>query len=564
MTTYFASPGGSPSGAGTAASPWDLDTALRSSGNPGGTIDPGDTLFLRGGVYTGVFVSNLAGSAGSPITVRSFPGEQAILDGNFDTTLSASINASVETIQLATNKIRSGTTVRVENEDIVIASGPSGGGPYSYSCTRGWNGTTAASHTSGIAVKVKGSVLLDSGSYTIWWGLEIRDSDLQRQIPDPSYQGFRGDGLELRGAYTKVVHCLIHDTLNGVGFWVQAEDSELVGCVVVNSGYLHAGGNGGGGHGLYCENHEPSHKLVRDCVFMNAFGYPLHCFAVSAYVENLTLDGIMVSGGGACTVAQGGPARPTAHIGADSNPASGILLKNSAFFDPPRSGAGVTLGYAGVVEEDIVVTDCVFDAGHMEVSEWQDITFRRNVATETFSSIETARYVFFTDTPVGVAAPLTDDYDWDQNTYFTEAAEVFAWRFGGGSSSVGTFAQWKTATGLDGASTRSAGRPTGTKVIVRPSPYVRGRIHAAIFNWDEASSVLVPIGDALRPGDAYRVTLVERYNQAPIATGIYAGGSIAVPMTSPGATTGPVGTGMSAVPTTLPEYGVVVIERING
>jgi hypothetical protein len=44
-------------------------------------LSPGDTLYLRGGVYYENVALRLTGRADAPITLRSFPGEQAILDG---------------------------------------------------------------------------------------------------------------------------------------------------------------------------------------------------------------------------------------------------------------------------------------------------------------------------------------------------------------------------------------------------------------------------------------------------------------------------------------------------
>jgi hypothetical protein len=43
---FYAAPGGSASGNGSSASPWDLQTALNQT-----VTRPGDTIWLRGGVY---------------------------------------------------------------------------------------------------------------------------------------------------------------------------------------------------------------------------------------------------------------------------------------------------------------------------------------------------------------------------------------------------------------------------------------------------------------------------------------------------------------------------------
>jgi hypothetical protein len=73
---YYASPGGSPNGDGSYSNPWDLGTALGRTS----TAQAGDTIWLRGGTYTGQVESRLVGTAENPVIVRSFPGEWAVID----------------------------------------------------------------------------------------------------------------------------------------------------------------------------------------------------------------------------------------------------------------------------------------------------------------------------------------------------------------------------------------------------------------------------------------------------------------------------------------------------
>ena len=47
-----------------------------------GNVIPGDTIQLRGGTYTGDFISPLNGTAALPITIMSYPGEVAAIDGS--------------------------------------------------------------------------------------------------------------------------------------------------------------------------------------------------------------------------------------------------------------------------------------------------------------------------------------------------------------------------------------------------------------------------------------------------------------------------------------------------
>jgi hypothetical protein len=69
--------------AGNAKAPWrTINRALEH-------LSPGDTLYLRGGIYREQVYCAIAGKPGAPITIRAYPGERVIIDGGmaefFDT-----------------------------------------------------------------------------------------------------------------------------------------------------------------------------------------------------------------------------------------------------------------------------------------------------------------------------------------------------------------------------------------------------------------------------------------------------------------------------------------------
>jgi hypothetical protein len=82
---FFVAPNGSSSGDGSFTRPWNIATAFAHPK----TVWPGDTIWLRGGIYratshtrdTGAFNSYLSGTKDNPIIVRQYPGERAVLDG---------------------------------------------------------------------------------------------------------------------------------------------------------------------------------------------------------------------------------------------------------------------------------------------------------------------------------------------------------------------------------------------------------------------------------------------------------------------------------------------------
>src|ERR1035437_5355456 len=80
---FFVSPNGSRSGTGSITNPWDIYTAVRATNS----IQPGDTLYLRGGTYLGGWLTNyagrlnllLVGTSNNPVTVRPYKNEKPIL-----------------------------------------------------------------------------------------------------------------------------------------------------------------------------------------------------------------------------------------------------------------------------------------------------------------------------------------------------------------------------------------------------------------------------------------------------------------------------------------------------
>jgi len=75
---YFVAPNGTSGADGSQAHPWDFASALSGAN---GKIQPGDTVWIRGGQYTGVYRSSASGANGNPVVFRQYPNERATLDG---------------------------------------------------------------------------------------------------------------------------------------------------------------------------------------------------------------------------------------------------------------------------------------------------------------------------------------------------------------------------------------------------------------------------------------------------------------------------------------------------
>jgi hypothetical protein len=172
---FFASPAGATStapGTGTITNPWALQTALAQPA----AVHPGDTIWLRGGKYTGNFTSYLTGTALAPIKVRQYAGERATLDGN--------VNPAVL-------------------------------------------GTIAP------------ALAVSNGAYTWFWGFEVMNSNPNRWNPtsgsNPSDARNRGIYMTVPG--TKIINCVIHDTGQGIESWQGAVNAELYGNIIYYNGW---------------------------------------------------------------------------------------------------------------------------------------------------------------------------------------------------------------------------------------------------------------------------------------------------------------------------------------
>jgi len=74
--TYYVSTTGNDANSGTKTSPWKTLQKATS------TVDAGDTIYVRAGIYRETVSISKSGTVDSPITVSSYPNEQAIIEGN--------------------------------------------------------------------------------------------------------------------------------------------------------------------------------------------------------------------------------------------------------------------------------------------------------------------------------------------------------------------------------------------------------------------------------------------------------------------------------------------------
>ncbi len=214
----FVSPNGSISASGDINNPLDLQTALNKTSILNNIIN------LRGGIYahapqgTSVlladpgynFVSLLSGTPSSPILVRSYPGENAIIDGNAY--------------------------------------------PFVHACTRP-------------TIKIIGSNVWFQGLEFTSLSTEPRVSTSDSSFPDDIT---RSDGPYVFGQGIKFINCIFDNLTTGFSVWSAAGDFEGYGNLSFNNGWQ--GNPHPHGHNLYTQNYETSNpKILAFNFFINAF-----------------------------------------------------------------------------------------------------------------------------------------------------------------------------------------------------------------------------------------------------------------------------------------------------
>lgn len=427
---FYVSPIGRAGAAGSAADPWSLATALSHPA----AVRPGDTIWLRGGMYRGGFTSRLTGTPAAPIKVRQYPGERATLDG----------------------------------------------------------GSTGS------------NVLSVQGGYTWYWGFEVMSSDPARQSSQSGGGAtdiVRGTGVApLSGAGHKFINMVVHDNRIGFALFSSAADVELYGSLSYYNGFNAQ--DQAHGPGVYTQNTAPSVKRFVDNIIFRNFSIGVQAYGSTA----ASLDGFYFEGN---TIFRSGDLTPNARqdllVGGEGIVSSPTIIGNFLYEQTGAPGSAFHLGYIGSgSSQNAVVRNNYFACG----------SFFNNPVNMTLSG-----------NTFGYGTTNLDRSPYPSNTY------------------------------LDGA------RPTGTKVFVRPNAYEPGRANITVFNWSLSGSVDVNVSSVLPAGSSYEVRNAQNFFGPPVASGVYNGGTIRLPMAGL-SVAAPVG--WSTPPPTGPEFNAFVLLKTSG
>jgi Malectin domain/Viral BACON domain len=463
--SWYVTVSGSSSGDGSAAHPWDLNTALNGATSK---AQPGDTIWLRAGKYGDgtvgtVITSSLVGTASAPIIVRAYPGERVTID----------------------NWLQVGCCDQANNPA--------------------------------------------AGSYTWFWGLEFASFNSNRTSgtsgPPEWAAQYNHAAADTWGAGTKFINCIVHDTAGGLSVW-DADNTELNGNMVYNVGGY--GTDRGHGHLFYMQNIAPAVLKATDNIGFNNFDMGIQAYAsgTGAWVQNIQLAGNIVFNSGILY----GQVVDNITIGGGQGGPSGIVLNNNfTYFNPNVDQGYNEAGFLWTpISNDAVITNNYFIGGKqaIDLERWNTLTYQNNTV---YAPVEDEA-MLITNTGQNSASYTTGG-----NRYFGSGQWRIDPQCGNWpcpSTQAVNFANWQSLTGMDATSTFTTGAPTGVWTTVRPNQYEAGRANIVIYNWDLKASVSVDLsGSGIKVGDNYQIRDAENWYNGPVASGVYNGSPVSVPMT---------------------------------
>src|SRR4051812_21803594 len=142
-----------------------------------------------------------------------------------------------------------------------------------------------------------------NGADTWYWGFEVTDSNAQR-LNSAGYQNpiIRATSVDVFGARTKFINLVVHDGLQGFGFWATATDAEIYGSIVYNVGV--DAPDRGHGHSIYTQNAGGT-KHITDNILVNGFSFGIHAYTEGGQIDNFDIQGNTVVNSGILSAVSG-------------------------------------------------------------------------------------------------------------------------------------------------------------------------------------------------------------------------------------------------------------------
>ena len=597
---HYAATTGTPTGAGTIGDPWDLQTAL-NGGAPHATVQPGDTIWVRGGVYLAPFSVFVKGTPAQPIVVRNYDDERVVLDGQYSECNPAGCPpAEWQAANPWFPACPSGINSQCNS--------------YSYAspCDPYENPQCTAPFNARLDV-----LWIPRSTHDVWvWGFEIADlgETLRHHIaaacttenpataccfengflipecniPNALIPKTYRSPTVIEGERVKLINCAVHNGGIGFGWFTRSVDSEVYGSLSFHAGFASA--LRGMYHGCYTQNVDsldhPSEKVFTDTIFFNNYGLGAQIYGSCGPAAHYSLDGVVSFSTTVPakefykTVTPGiMPAGKTTEsqdsiLLGSSRSSHRSSIRNTYVYNALDQDGVPTFDYGSIPLRirsfaDLLVEDSVFagDGGGVVFDKVSQLRFSGNTVVGRPYYPSKQGLVSILDTHYDVHVPL---HEFSSNEYYrTDGAPGIGIQAGWPAEFHVPLADWQSVYGQDLDSNGYTGRPIANQVFVRPNAYETGRGHVIIYNWvglDDVPVDLTPLG--LSQGQAFKVHNILSFKTDPnapdwygnvAASGTFDSGDpwVDVDMTDTDVTS-PIGSSVP-LPSTLPEFGAFLV-----
>lgn len=461
---FYVSPSGSSENTGSKTNPWSFQHAL----NQPETIQPGDTIWLRGGTYAGGLRSELVGTESQPITIRSYPGETARIDG-----------AGKEAVQNNVLEIYGDWTIWRDLE--ILNSNPQR--------LTDISGSSDPKTTGGIRIGTGG---------------DTQDSTVNH----------------------KLINNIIHNNgSSGIASWWSDQSDEvkgeIYGNIIFDNG-RYSTADEVHGHGLYIQN-KNGIKVVEDNIFINNFDHQLQQYGSGdSYLENIQYQG-NVFAGTITLIGGGAPVKTTSFtnnylyytrfiLGWTVGNESGFQFRNNYLGE---GGIFLKQSWPDILFQDNTVVERIL-TGNGGRTEHRVLFWDIPGGDNSLNAIK----------------PYSSATSWNNNNYYSANGTQFKpFNISSdGSTESYTYTQWRETTEFDSTSNHYDHTPEENKVFVEPNRYENDRGHIIIYNWEKKNAVEVDVSSIIENGTRYELFHAGDYFAGPIKTGIINGGQIDIPM----------------------------------
>lgn len=309
----------------------------------------------------------------------------------------------------------------------------------------------------------------------------------------------RPTGIDVFGPNIKIINMVVHDNGSGFGLWNGADDSEIYGTLIYYNGW--EGGDRGHGHSIYSQN-RLGLKRITDNIYFKSYSHGIHIYgSENAYLDNYLIEGNTGFDNGVLSPSAGAK---TQFIIGGGRIANNLILRDNASFFSGNAGRN-EIGYGAGCNNLLAERNFFVAPMAMKLS-CTAVTFNGNLFYGTLDGMSAAQF--------------------PNNSYTTVM-------------------------------------PRGLQVLVRPNRYEPGRGNLTVYNWDNLSTVGVNLASILPAGTAYEIRDAQNFYGSPVATGVYQGGTVNIPMTGT-AVTPLVGVAEVALVHTPVRFGSFIVLPASG